>query len=61
MIDTGKMMRMQDDLSGQLYELNRKENELRRECEKKIALIRDKKSALIREYIDKLAEEEKHG
>lgn len=60
MIDTGKMMRMQEDLSGRLDELNREENELRRVCEMKIALIREQRSALIKEYIDKLAEEDEH-
>lgn len=59
MVDTGKMMRMQQDLSGQLDELNRQENELRRVCETKIALIREQRSAMIKEYIDKLAEEGK--
>lgn len=60
MIDTGKMMRMQEDLSGRLDELNRQENELRCVCEMKIALIREQRSALIKEYIDKLAEEDEH-
>lgn len=59
MIDTGKMMRMQQDLSGRLDELNREENELRRVCETRIALIREQRSALIKAYIDKLAEEER--
>lgn len=61
MVDTGKMMRMQRDLSRQLDKLNRQENELRRDLEMKIALIQEQRSALIKEYIDKLAEEDTHG
>lgn len=60
MTDTGRMMRMQQDLSGRLDELNREENELRRVCEMKIALIREQRSDLIKAYIDKLAEEDEH-
>lgn len=60
MMDTGKMMRMQRELSGRLDKLNRQENELRRDLEMKIALIQEQRSALIKEYIDKLAEEDEH-
>lgn len=60
MMDTGKMMRMQRDLSRDLDTLNRQENELRRDCETKIAWIQEQRSALIKEYIDKLAEEDEH-
>lgn len=60
MMDTGKMMRMQRVLSGRLDKLNRQENELRRDLEMKIALIQEQRSALIKEYIDKLAEEDEH-
>lgn len=60
MMDTGKMMRMQRVLSGRLDKLNRQENELRRDLEMKIALIQEQRSALIKEYIGKLAEEDEH-
>lgn len=56
MMDAAKMVRMQQDLSGQLDVLNQQENDLRRECEVKIARIREQRSALIKEYIDSMAE-----
>lgn len=60
MIDTTKMLSMQQSLSTKLDALNRELDAYRKAYETQKARIEDEKAALIRAYIDGLAEEEKH-
>lgn len=60
MIDTAKMLSMQQSLSTKLDALNRELDAYRKAYETQKARIEDEKAALIRAYIDGLAEEEKH-
>lgn len=59
MIDTAKMLSMQQSLSTKLDALNRELDAYRKAYETQKARIEDEKAALIRAYIDGLAEEEK--
>lgn len=61
MIDTTKMLSMQQSLSTKLDALNRELDAYRKAYETQKARIEDEKAALIRAYIDGLAEEDTHG